>query len=317
MMRHGTAPRGVCALLLLGVAASCASPSRAETVTVPAPSRSIGCTPAGSTTSRVRPPSGDVASSVTVGGVAHRYLLSIPATYEQGRPAPLVLLFHGFGADGPSIADLTHMPARGAARGFIVVTPDGPNHTWQLSGTGSDAAFIDGLVSTLSSSLCVDLHRVYAAGFSEGAAFAIFYSCARPERIAVIATVAVDFQLGCRRPVPILAFHGTADPAVPYQDGAIGLSLPGVKVRGAMLNMGDWARLDGCRPTPTTTTVKTEVTLTAWPHCSTHTEVDLYTIEGGGHSWPGADPAKSPTPTTQQINATALMLNFFARHPLR
>lgn len=316
MTWHGTAPRGIGALVLLGVVASCSSPSGAGTVTPSSQARSAGCRRAGAT-AHARPPSGGISSTVTVGGVTHPYLLSVPSNYEASRPTPLVLLFHGFAADGRSIADLTQMPSRGAARGFIVVTPDGPNHTWQLSGTGSDAAFIDGLVSTLSSSWCVDLHRVYTAGFSQGAAFAIFYSCARPDRIAVIATVAVDFQLGCRRPVPILAFHGTADPAVPYQDGAIGLSLPGVKVRGALLNMGDWARLDGCRATPATTTVGSEVTLTAWPHCSAHTDVDLYTIEGGGHSWPGAAPAKSPTPTTQQIDATVLMLDFFARHHLR
>jgi polyhydroxybutyrate depolymerase len=315
MTRHA-APAALCALLVLSAVAGCAPPSGADTVTAPVPARSSGCTRTG-VTKRVHAPSGDVASTVTIDGVAHPYLLAVPARYEPRRPTPLVLLFHGFGGDGPSIADLTHMPSQGAARGFIVVTPDGPNRTWQLSGTGSDAAFIDGLVSTVSSSLCVDLHRVYAAGFSQGAAFAIFYSCARPDRIAVIATVAVDFQLGCGRPVPVVAFHGTADPAVPYQDGAVGLSLPGVKVRGTLLNMGDWARLDGCGATPTTTRLGTEVTRAVWPHCRAQTAVDLYTILGGGHSWPGADPAKNPTPTTRQIAATVLMLDFFARHHLR
>jgi polyhydroxybutyrate depolymerase len=121
------------------------------------------------------------------------------------------LLFHGYGSDGRSMADLTSMPAKGAVRNFVVVTPDGPNHTWQLSGTGSDAAFIDAVVANVSSSLCIDMHRVATAGFSQGAAFTIFYACARPDRIAAIATVAVEFQLGCRQPMPIRAFHGTAD----------------------------------------------------------------------------------------------------------
>jgi len=214
------------------------------------------------------------------------------------------------------VEDIQFLLRASLARRFIVVTPDGPNQTWQLSGTGSDAAYIDRVVSKVSSSWCVDPHRVYAAGYSQGAAFAIFYSCARPGRIAAIATVAVEFQLGCTRPVPILAFHGTADPAVPYQDGATGLSLPGVRVRGTVLNMGDWAQLDGCRGTPNTTRVGSEVTLTTWPRCRAHTAVNLYTIEGGGHTWPGADPAKNPTRTTQQTHATALMLNFFDHHRL-
>jgi polyhydroxybutyrate depolymerase len=58
------------------------------------------------------------------------------------------------------------------------------------------------------------------------------------------------------------------------------------------------------------------VTRTAWPGCTAQTEVTLYTIEGGGHAWPGADPAKNPTHTTQQIDATVLMLDFFGRHHL-
>ena len=253
---------------------------------------------------------------VTTAGVAHRYLLSVPASYRPTRPTPLVLLFAGYGSDARSMAALTKMPALGAARGVIVATPDGPNRTWQLSGTGSDATFVDDIVATLARTSCIDLHRVYAAGFSQGAAFAIFYACARSARVAAIATVAVEFQLGCTQPMPILAFHGTVDPAVPYQDGAIGTSLPGVKVRGTLLNMGDWARLDRCDPTPTTRSVGTEVTFMTWPHCTDGTAVALYTIENGSHTWPGADRAASPLYTTQQIDATTLMLRFFAEHHL-
>jgi polyhydroxybutyrate depolymerase len=302
---------GLAALVLLAAVSSGTLTARAAT-TGAGPGRSPGCTHAA--VARPRPPAGDVAATTTIAGVAHRYLVSVPAHYRADRPTPLVLLFHGFGSDASSIADLTRLPSRGAARGFIVVTPDGPNQTWQLSGTGSDGAYIDGLVATVSRALCVDPSRVYAAGFSQGAAFAIFYACARPGRVAALATVAVDFQLGCTKPISILAFHGTADPAVPYQDGAVGLSLPGVKVRGTLLNLSDWARLDQCRTPPTTTTVGTEVTLTVWGRCQGGAAVRLYTIAGGGHSWPGADPAKNPTPTTQQIDASVLMLNFFAHH---
>lgn len=276
MMRgHRTAAIGVSVLLVVGVIAAGDPPSGAGTTRRSAPVPSSGCKRPGAVQG-VRPPAGDAASTVTVDGVTHGYLLSVPDHYQPRRPTPLVLLFHEFGGDGGSMADLTRMPSKGAARGFIVVTPDGPNRTWQLSGHGTDAAFIDGLVSTLIDSLCVDLRRTYTSGYSQGAAFAIFYSCARPDRIAALATVAVDFQLGCQRPVPILAFHGTADPAVPYQNGASGLSLPGVNVRGTLLNMGDWAQLDHCGTTPKTTKVA-EVTLATWPHCSNNTEVDLYT----------------------------------------
>jgi polyhydroxybutyrate depolymerase len=125
--------------------------------------------------------------------------------------------------------------------------------------------------------------------------------------------VAVEFQLGCTRPLSILAFHGTKDPLVPYQNGAIGLSLPGIKVRGTELNMGDWARLDHCRTVPRRTRIGTQVVRQQWSGCAGHHSVGLYTIIGGGHSWPGADPTKAIGLTTEQISATSLVLSFFTR----
>ena len=114
--------------------------------------------------------------------------------------------------------------------------------------------------------------------------------------------------------MPILAFHGTDDPLVPYRNGAIGLSLPGVKVRGTQLNMGDWARLDKCRPRAPRRSTGSQVTLQEWKGCAKGTSVVLYTIVGGGHSWPGADPQEAVGLTTQQVSATSHMLSFFARY---
>ncbi|MDQ1460124.1 MAG: polyhydroxybutyrate depolymerase [Actinomycetota bacterium] len=305
--------------LLAACSSSSSSPSAAPapsisvatttSSTVPGSKPSAGCAHAGARAAR-----GDAVRQVTTAGVVHPYLLAVPADSQPAHPAPLVLLFHGYGSDAREFAALTRMPTVGPARGVIVVTPDGPGRTWQLSGTGTDAQFVDAVVASLAKTMCVDLHRVYAAGFSQGAAFTIFYTCARPGRVAALATVAVDFQLGCKKPVPYLAFHGTEDPAVPYKDGAMGASLPGVKVRGTLLNLSDWARLDRCGATPTTRTIGTEVTLRRWPHCTNTTAVELYTIDKGSHTWPGADPAASPFYTTKQIDATELMLAFFAEH---
>jgi polyhydroxybutyrate depolymerase len=211
---------------------------------------------------------------------------------------------------------MTRMTAEGTAQGAVVAVPEGADHTWQVSGSGADAAFVDTLVDQIGRARCIDLDRVFLAGFSVGAAFSVAYACARPEQIAAVATVAVEFQLGCTRPLSILAFHGTADPMVPFEDGAVGLSLPGVPVRGAELNMGDWAALDGCGATPETTTEGDEVTRHAWPGCADGAEVTQFRVEGGGHTWPGADPRRSVGLTTQQVDATAEMIAFFGRHGL-
>jgi polyhydroxybutyrate depolymerase len=253
--------------------------------------------------------------TIVVGGTARNYQLALPRL-APGRAAGLMFEFHGFDGSGAQLAALTELDRKGTANGYIVVSPDGTNATWQFDAHGTDADFIDALVAEITNATCVDLDRVYATGFSAGAAFTIVYSCARQGLIAAIATVAVDFQLGCTAPMPILAFHGTADPLVPFTNGAEGLSLPGVKVRGTELNMADWAHLDGCRPVPDETTIGSEVTRQTWPSCTRDTQVILYRIEGGGHTWPGADPSKGVGLTTQQVVATDQILTFFGHHHL-
>lgn len=248
-------------------------------------------------------------------GVTGTYDLSVPRTYRGGRPIPMVLLFYGFDSNPAQFSALTGLPSRGSADGDLVVVPhaQGDETEWQFSAHGTDATFVDALVTSLERTFCVDRHAVYAVGFSAGAAFTIIYSCARQGRITAIATVAVEFQLGCTRPMSIMAFHGTDDPLVPYRNGAIGLSLPGVKVRGTERNMADWARLDRCRAVPHRRQIASQVVEQAWVGCVRGTSVVLYTIFGGGHSWPGADPRQAPGLTTQQVSATSEVLSFVSR----
>jgi polyhydroxybutyrate depolymerase len=247
----------------------------------------------------------------SVGG---SFNLTVPRSYRPHRPTALAFLFYGSGSTPAAFSTTTDFPALGAAQGDIVVVPHiQPNEgEWQFSGQGSDAAFITALDTHLQSTYCIAPRRVFAAGFSAGAAFSIIYGCSHQRDIRAISTVAVDFQLGCTRPMPILAFHGTADPSVPYQNGAVGISLPGTKVRGTLLNMGDWAKLDRCRTVPVSVRVGSQVSRSQWPRCTRGTSVTLYTVFGGGHDWPGADPKFGFGLTTQQISASQLTLRFFS-----
>jgi polyhydroxybutyrate depolymerase len=275
--------------------------------------RSSGCRP--TVTGGPVPAGHERSQTLDTGTVKGTYLLSVPRSYRSPRPTPLILLFYGFDSDPTQFSALTDLPARGAGDGYLVAVPhtQAGESEWQFSGHGTDATFVDGVVSSIERSYCVDTAAVFAAGFSAGAAFTIAYACTHQKQIRAIATVAVEFQLGCTRPLSILAFHGTKDPLVPYQNGAIGLSLPGIKVRGTELNMGDWARLDHCRAAPRVTRIGSQVVRRQWSGCAPGTAVGLYTILGGGHSWPGADPTKAIGLTTEQINATSLILSFFTR----
>ncbi len=216
------------------------------------------------------------------------------------------------------------MPARAAAAGSLVATPDAIAGNWQLSvpdAPTSDLEFISALISNLSSRYCVDRSRVYAAGISLGSEFAAIVGCTASDHIAAIGLVAAEFLLKpCAGPLPVVAFHGTADPLVPYQNGGTGLSFPGVHLPGAVANMSDWASFDGCAAAPQVRRHSSMIVRRSWPHCRSGSAVVLYTVLGGGHTWPGS-PVTLPVhiygPTTHQIDATATMLHFFARHPLR
>jgi polyhydroxybutyrate depolymerase len=52
--------------------------------------------------------------------------------------------------------------------------------------------------------------------------------------------------------------------------------------------------------------------------CAEGTAVDAYTIEGGGHTWPGGKqylPKAIVGTVNRDVDATALMWAFFAAHP--
>jgi polyhydroxybutyrate depolymerase len=301
------------ALMPVAAVTTACSPSRVvgDAPSGPAAVASSGCAhavPAGAVA-----PGGERTETLVSGAVSGSYELSVPRAYRARRPSPLILLFYGFDSGPAQFSALTGLPARGATDGYLVAVPhdQAGESEFQFSAHGTDAAFVDAVVGSLERSYCVDRSAVFAAGFSAGAAFTIVYSCARENQIAAIATVAVEFQLGCTRPLSILAFHGTKDPLVPYQNGAIGLSLPGIKVRGTELNMGDWARLDHCRAQGRRLQVGSQVVEQRWSGCSRGTSVVLYTVLGGGHSWPGADPTKAIGLTTEQVSATSQVLSFF------
>ena len=268
-------------------------------------------------------PGGDAAQTLVVGGVTRTYRLAVPDHYSRTRPTPLVLLFHGSGSNAIQTSLYTQLPRQGAKAGYLVATPDAIGGQWDLStpsGHTADLAYMGALVASLSHRYCVDPHRVYAAGISLGSEFAAILGCRASAGIAAVGLVAAEFLLRpCHGPLPVIAFHGTSDPIVPYRAGGTGLFLPGVPSPGVLQNLGAWAGLDRCRAVPAVRRLSTMVVRRTWSGCSGGSAVVLYSVLGGGHTWPGSPVTLSAGTfgkTTEQIGATALMLAFFAHHRL-
>ncbi|HUK86923.1 MAG TPA: hypothetical protein VLT85_04605, partial [Terriglobales bacterium] len=84
---------------------------------------------------------------------------------------------------------------------------------------------------------------------------------------------------------------------------------------------GFWAKEDGCKAEPERSDLPvadsgdpTRVSLARYTGCRAGGEVRLYTVHGGGHTWPGSRPyapAFLVGKVSRQIEADAVMWEFF------
>ena len=115
------------------------------------------------------------------------------------------------------------------------------------------------------------------------------------------------------RPVAVLTFHGDADFVNPYLgNGDLRWGYP------VSVAVQTWARIDGCRVGPELQQVTEHVVQLRYRHCRAGTDVVMYKVLGGGHTWPGTSVDLSPLGvTTQEIDASELIWQFFEDHPRR
>ncbi len=261
-------------------------------------------------------------------GQNREYLLHVPSSYDRSKPTPLVISMHGAGLWGAVQKEISQWNDLADEQRFIVVYPSG------LGGEGvriwraqpgieltRDVRFISELIDTVESSYNIDSTRIYADGLSNGGGMAFVLSCTLSNRIAAVGMVAAAQTLPwswCkdRRAVPMIAFHGTADRHVPYNGGSAWISsrsFPNVPRWTA-----NWARRNRCSVNPIESAVAPDVARRAYTNCADDADVVLYTIQGGGHTWPGGGPLPEwfVGTTTRNINATRLMWTFFGDHPL-
>lgn len=267
---------------------------------------------------------GQIVSS----GQERRYLLFVPTTYDPAAPTALVISIHGFAEWPAHQMQISHWSDLAQEYGFLVVYPEGTGspRRWRAGGTSGDAMvdvrFISDLIDELARQYNIDPSRVYANGLSNGGGMSFMLGCTLADRIAAVGSVSGAYLYPldeCKpsRPVPMIAFHGTADPIVPYLGGPSGhfdVSFPVIP---------EWvaarAELNGCDSPPEVLPASGEASGIRYSGCDQGAKVVFYTINGGGHSWPGGEPLPEwiAGHTTQDINATRMMWEFFSRFSLR
>lgn len=265
-------------------------------------------------------------------GLERRALLHAPG---RPGPLPLVIALHGTGGSPRLMASISGLSKLADARNFLVAYPQALGKTgsedpvlgaaWN-SGPGlgcpafadaDDVGFLRELVKEIARRHPVDPARVHLCGISNGGRMAYRMALEAPE-LASIAVVSGAWSGGAAKParsVSTLIFHGTADDYIPYGGG------PGSKGRRvahapAPESAYRWAQLMGCSGKPLRS-FDGACYCDAMGSRDGRTEVAFWTLPEGGHAWPGGK-AWSPTSDqpSQELSASKLIWDFFARHPM-
>jgi len=169
----------------------------------------------------------------TVDGENRAALVFAPAPTIGHVKSPLVFAFHGHGGNMNGIAQ--RMNIHTLWREAIVVYPQGVNRPsavdpqgnrsgWQVEANQAnigdkDLNFFDAMLTTMRQKYLVDDTRVYAAGFSNGAAFSLLLWAERGQSLAAVGECAGRLAPSEQLTLPraLVAIAGLADPINPFR----------------------------------------------------------------------------------------------------
>lgn len=337
---RGGAPRswrvpgiGVCALLAL-VPVGTGAPNAAGSA-VSGPAGVVASREAARSGCGARATTGSTTLTLGIGGHERTVIVHVPPGYSPSRAEALVLNLHGTGSTAAAQEVFSGMDAASDQGTFVVAYPQGliPSGTgfdWDIPGvplfggakvprgSANDVAFITQLVPVLESEYCINSREVFVTGMSGGGRMASQLACDASTTFAAAAPVAglrLPSPCPATRPVPIVAFHGTADPVDPY--GGNGQAYWTYSVPTAAAR---WAAQDKC-PKRAATDRRPGYTLTSYQGCAGNAVVELYSLTGEGHEWPGGPTMpRSITgllgPQSGAVDANAVMWAFFSGHPM-
>jgi polyhydroxybutyrate depolymerase len=295
------------------------------------------------------------------------YDLVLPAAHECGKPIAVAVVLHGGGSNKEGMRKLAcpdgDLASVGClhrlllAAGMAVVLPNGTNapggklvdpnglRTWNAGGGQGgyicvsgyactqgidDVGYVRAVVADLGTHIAVDAKRVFASGFSNGAAMSQRLGCEAADLVAAIAPASGENQFalaGCApsRPVAVLDLHGTLDKCWPYAGGNGGCIEPDLYV-SVDTTLAGWASRNGCNATPTLTPLAplagvndgTSVVRHDYAGCVAGGALAHLEVVGNGHYWPGgyvyASGAILGGVMSRQINAGQAVADFFSAH---
>lgn len=287
----------------------------------------------GSTAAEATTTGSEQATTTTVERVelpeGHEIEVQAPSGYDPNKPAPLVVLLHGYGVDG-EIQNLYFKFREAAdANGMLAVYPDGTENSdgerfWNATSAccapaGSevdDSAYILDVIDTVKADYSVDPERVYLVGHSNGGFMSFRMACDHADVIAAIVSLAgstpvAPDECSPSEPVATLQIHGTADDTILYDGEVLGTDGGDETYPGALETLETWATYNGCdlvpddpAPEPRRIIVDAEpATVISHSDCDPGGHAELWTAPEGPHI-----PAITPDFSTQ-------LVEFLLAHP--
>ena len=274
--------------------------------------------------------------SLVHGGATRVWNEVVPAACADPRArCPVLIALHGGGGrtSGVQFATGTGLAEAAAARGYVVLAPDALGENWndgrpELAAGIDDIGFIRAMLADMRTRAGADPERIFATGASNGGLMSYRLACegggAFRAVAPVIANMGANLIERCRPAgnVSVFMIPGTADRLMPYAGGPVA---PGLRDRGTIVSsdrtLEFWRTAMGCGRTLRLERFdpvrdETSVAVTRFDSCRGGAVVQRWTVEGGGHTWPGREGgrgvrARLVGPTATEFSATQVILDFF------
>jgi len=242
------------------------------------------------------------------GNFQREYIYFKPGSAPEN--CPLVFVCHGYGGSAEGIMNYSDFNDLAIEYGFAVCYPQGIDdsngnpffnvgYDFQNNETVDDVAFLEDLIGLFSQDNSINLEKVFCTGMSNGGDFCYLLACEASESFLGVAPISgmimQDIMDNCApsQHVSILEIHGTQD-NVTYFDGDYSNqdgwgaypSIPAtidfyVEMYSLELNsIGNFPN--------TVQNDGSTVGFEKYGDDDSCYKVWLYTVNGGGHDWPGA-----------------------------
>jgi polyhydroxybutyrate depolymerase len=271
---------------------------------------------------------------LTAAGLARSFVYYAPHTLDPSKPAPVVIIPHGYTMNADMMFEITGYSALADREGFIAIFPNGQQPgigtPWNVGtpdcsstlgflplARGDDNAFIDAMLQFAENDQCLDRQHVFMTGFSMGGYFSNETGCMREDIRAIgpHSGGSHDFATCNVTNKPVIVMHFEGDGLIPYGCGTQ------ARDRWLALNVG--CQLDQ----PTTTAIQGgrceyyagcpadgQVAMCSFTIPSTGTRNEAFP----GHGWSGGSKQGSANGAAFAIpetaSATELSWSFFQQY---